>query len=195
MKIRVCFLCLIFLFLAPLFAWAKDARIENLSVEMIKEEGGTPPAIIVSFALEDGFNGSIMRDIQDGIQKDFYYYVVLNQKQKHWFYEEIAEKTIRYTVKYDTLKKDYTVGRREGANRADRVFDSQEEMRAFISREQKIRLAATSFLKQDHRYNVWVKAQMKASHIPRDLGRFLFFIPFLDIDTPWAKSGSLYAPP
>jgi len=150
--------------------------------------------IVVSFQLDNGFNRSIKRDIQDGIEKDFYYYVVLNKKYKNWFYEEIAEKTIRYTVKYNTLKKGYTVRRFEGFNRLERVFDSPEEMRAFISRVEKIRLAPISLLEQGHRYHVWVKAQMKASHVPLHLDRFLFFIPFLEVDTPWAKSGSLYAP-
>lgn len=189
MRIQTVILCLLFLVFVPAFGWAGRERIEKVAVEIIKDE------IVVSFDLADGFNKSTQRDIHDGIEKDFYYYIVLNQKEDHWFYEEIAEKTIRYTVKYDTLKKSYTVRRREGPDRIERVFDSQSAMRAFISRGERIRLAETSLLKQNRRYHVWVKAQMKATHVPRDLERFLFFIPFLELDTPWGKSGSLYAPP
>jgi hypothetical protein len=190
MRIRsATLLCYFFLVAVPILAWAGRERIEKIAVEIIKEE------IIVSFELGNGFNRATERDIQDGIEKDFYYYVVLNQKEDHWFYEEVAEKTIRYTVKYDTLRKDYTVRRREGLEIVERVFDSAEEMRAFISRGEKIHLAPISLLKQGRRYHVWVKAQMKASHIPRDLERLLFFIPFLELDTPWAKSSSLYALP
>jgi len=188
MRIPILILCLLFLVIVPILAWAESAQINKIAVEM--NQGG----VVVSFELENGFNRSIERDIQNGIEKDFYYYIVLNQKQKNWFYEEIAEKTIHYSVKYDTLKKGYTVRRREGLDRVERLFDTAEEMRAFISRGQKSRLAPISILQPDHRYHVWVKAQMKASHVPRDLERFLFFIPFLEIDTPWAKSGSLYAP-
>ncbi len=188
MKNKILPLALFFWVAVSMTVWAGDAQIEKVGVQMSEGE------IVVSFELENGFNGSIERDIQDGIEKDFYFYVVLNQKHQNWFYEEIVEKTIRYSVKYDTLKKDYTVRRREGFDKMERVFDSAEEMRAFISRGQKIPLAPISLLEKDQRYHVWVKAQMKASHIPRDLERLLFFIPFLELDTPWAKSGSLYAP-
>lgn len=188
MRIRMVHLCLFFLVAVPGFAWAKDAQIKKIAVEITEEE------IVVSFELENGFKRSITRDIQDGIEQDFYFYVVLNQKHRHWFYEEVAEKTIRYSVKYDTLKTGYTVRRFEGQDKVERVFDSQDAMRAFISQGQTIHLGPISLLKPDHRYQVWVKAQMKASHIPRDLERFLFFIPFLELDTPWAKSDSLYAP-
>jgi len=180
--------CFFFLVAVPIFAWAEGAKIEKIAVEMIKDD------IVVSFELDKGFNKSIDRDIQDGIEKDFYFYVVLNQKHENWFYEEVAEKTIRYTVKYDTLKKGYAVRRREGFETMERLFDAAEEMRAFVSRAAKIHLAPISLLEQNQRYHVWIKAQMKASHIPRQLDRFLFFIPFLELDTPWAKSGSLYAP-
>jgi hypothetical protein len=172
----------------PQFTWAGKEQIKNVTAEIVR---GT---IVVSFELSRGFNKQIEQDIQDGIEKDFYYYVVLNQKEDHWFYEEIAEKTIRYTVKYDTLTKNYTVRRREGGEHREHVFDSQMEMRAFVSRGENIRLAETSILKPDRRYHVWVKAQMKSTHVPRDLERFLFFIPFLELDTPWGKSSSLYAP-
>ena len=188
MRIFISIVCLLFLSVFSTLAWAGKERIEKIAVEIVQDE------IVVSFELMNGFNSATQRDIQDGIEKDFYFYVVLNQKEDHWFYEEVAEKTIRYTVKYDTLKKRYTVFRREGLERTERVFDTQSEMRTFISRGEKIRLSGTSLLKQGRRYHVWVKAQMKASHVPRDLERFLFFIPFLEIDTPWAKSGSLYAP-
>ncbi|MEK7286621.1 MAG: DUF4390 domain-containing protein [Nitrospirota bacterium] len=188
MRIWALILAIALLSVLPLEA-ATGPRIRNLNVGKKNEE------IFVSFELIKGFNATIKRDIQDGIEKDFYYYVVLNQKHKNWFYEEVAEKTIRYQVKYDTLTRVYAVRRFEGAHSAVYQFDSQNEMESFVARGEKIRLTPITRLKKNHRYSVWVKAQMKAAQVPLHLDRLLFFVPFLDLDTPWNKSESLYADP
>jgi hypothetical protein len=184
---RISLVLLLTLLILPPGVSAGGARIEKIATEKVLG------AIWVSFELTNGFNRAIQRDIQDGIEKDFYYYIVLNQKHQNWFYEEVAEKTLRYRVKYDTLTKVYTVRRFEEDFFEEHVFDSLSAMRDFVSRGEKIRLAGVS-LKQNHRYHVWVKAQMKASRVPLHLDRFLFFIPFLELDTPWKKSAAIYAP-
>ncbi|MEK7702525.1 MAG: DUF4390 domain-containing protein [Nitrospirota bacterium] len=184
---RILFFCFFLFFIFPSWTWAEGARIRKIAVEKTNKE------VVVSFVLMKGFNSTIERNIQDGIEKDFYYYVVLNQKYENWFYEEVAEKTIRYQVKYDTLTKIYSVRRFEGTDSESYLFDSQNKMEDFVSRGENIRLAPISLLRKKHRYHVWVKAQMKAAHVPLRLDHFLFFIPFLDLDTPWGKSSAIYA--
>ncbi len=178
----------LFLFsLVPSLVWAAGARIEKLQVEIIDQE------IRGSFELARGFNRKIERDIHDGIEKDFYFYILLSRKHEHWFDEEIVSSTIRYTVKYDTLKRIYTVHRQEGSDLAERTFDSFPLMQAFVSRVERVFVAPLSILKPNRRYVLLVKAQMKVSRVPLHLDRFLFFIPFLDLDTPWRQSWSIYA--
>jgi hypothetical protein len=178
---------ILFLLLFTSLAFAGRERIDNIQVEIINDE------ILASFELKEGFNRKIERDIHDGIEKDFYYYVLLNQKHENWFDEEIVARTIRYTVKYDTLKKSYTVRRQDEMAIEEQVFDRIEAMRAFVSAERRFPVAMRSYLEHHHRYFLRVKAQMKASHVPLYLDRFLFFIPFLELDTPWTQSLSIYA--
>ncbi len=167
-----------------LFA-AGSERIRNVVTEVKNQE------IVVTAELVDGFNGEIIRDIHDGIPKDFYYYLLLKRKQKNWFDEEILAKTIRYTVKYDTLKKKYAVVQREGERTMENTVDDLETMKRIVSKIDQVKLAPVSVLRSRNRYYVSVKSQMKAAKLPFYVDYFLFFIPFLEIDTPWADSDSL----
>jgi hypothetical protein len=49
-------------------------------------------------------------------------------------------------------------------------------------------------LKRGKNYLVSVKAEMKAPQLPLYLDYFLFFIPFLEIDTEWRDSATFRAP-
>ncbi|MCG3114456.1 MAG: DUF4390 domain-containing protein [Candidatus Manganitrophus sp. SA1] len=167
-----------------LFA-AGSERIRNVVTEVKNQE------IVVTAELVDGFNREIIRDIHDGIPKDFYYYLLLKRKQKNWFDEEILAKTIRYTVKYDTLKKKYAVVQREGERTVENTVDDIETMKRIVSKIDQVKLAPVSVLRSRNRYYVSVKSQMKAAKLPFYVDYFLFFIPFLEIDTPWADSDSL----
>jgi hypothetical protein len=169
----------------PLAAAAGKERIKNVTAEVVDEE------IVVSAELVSGFNSQIIRDIQNGIPKDFYYYLLLKKKEKNWFDEEILSKTVRYTVKYDTLKKQYRVIQFEGEKTTESLFDDFDRMKRQVSRVDRIKIAAVGLLKSRFRYYVSVKSQMKASKLPLYVDYFLFFIPFLELDTPWSDSDSI----
>lgn len=177
--------CLILLVVPEGLFAAGSERIRNVVTEVKNQE------IVVTAELVDGFNREIIRDIHDGIPKDFYYYLLLKRKQKSWFDEEILAKTIRYTVKYDTLKKKYAVVQREGERTVENTVDDLETMKRIVSKIDQVKLAPVSVLRSRNRYYVSVKSQMKAAKLPFYVDYFLFFIPFLEIDTPWADSDSL----
>jgi hypothetical protein len=159
-------------------------RITHLSVSLANGE------ITVSAQLERGFSHQVVRDIQNGIPKDFYYYFLLKRKQKGWFDDEILSKTLRYTVKYDNLKKQFLVTRRDGVVVEETLLENLDAVESLISKVNNVKISPLSLLKPSRSYYVSVKAQMKASKLPLYLDYFLFFIPFLELDTPWADSNS-----
>jgi hypothetical protein len=172
----------------PLLAAGKE-RIQNVTTEIRNRE------IVVSADLVRGFTNETIRDIQNGISKDFYYYLVLKRKQKSWYDEEVFSKTLQYTVKYDTLKKQYRVIRSEEDKVSESLLDDFESMRQLISRIDHVKIAPVGLLNARHRYIVSVKAQMKAAKLPLYLDYFLFFIPFLELDTPWSNSSAFSTNP
>jgi len=165
-------------------SWAKE-RIRKVSVEI------SDGKILVSARLSGGFSRKVVKDIQNGIPKDFYYYILLKKKERNWFDEEVLSRTLRYRVKYDTLKKTYSVLEDIEGRETGHHFERFEKMKDKVSNISRVALASVSVLKQNRRYYVSVKSQMQASRRPFYLDYFLFFIPFLEVDTPWADSAQI----
>jgi hypothetical protein len=63
-----------------------------------------------------------------------------------------------------------------------------------VSQVDRIPVATTDHLRRRTTYLISVKAEMKAPRLPLYLDYFLFFIPFLELDTPWADSAPFRAP-
>lgn len=173
------------LILVPFSAIA-DENISDLSVTIHNKD------IMVSARLIGAFNNTIEEDIKNGIPKDLFYYILLKRRQSNWIDEELLQVTIKYTIKYDILKKQYIVTSREGTRSSQRVIENYQEMADLITRVNNIKLTETDILNSKESYYVSVKAEMKATAIPLHLDYFFFFIPFLELDTPWADSSIIY---
>ncbi|MBI5746017.1 MAG: DUF4390 domain-containing protein [Nitrospirae bacterium] len=180
----ICFSSSAILF--PFSALADDEKITDLSVTIQNKD------ILVSAKLIKAINSTIEEDIKNGIPKDLFYYILLKRKQNIWIDEEILSVTLKYTIKYDILKKQYIVTSREGTKNSQRVIENYQEMVDLSSRVNNVKLADTDILNAKESYYVSVKAQMKATAIPLHLDYFFFFIPFLELDTPWADSSIIY---
>jgi hypothetical protein len=179
----LCFLSA--LILVPFFAIA-DENISDLSVTIQNKD------IMVSARLIGAFSNTIEEDIKNGIPKDLFYYVLLKRRQNNWIDEELLQVTIKYTIKYDILKKQYIVTSREGTKNSQRVIENYQEMADLITRVNNVKLTETDIFNSNESYYVSVKAEMKATAIPLHLDYFFFFIPFLELDTPWADSSIIY---
>ena len=174
------------LFPIPHAVGATSERIANLSVVMADGK------ILVSADLIRGFSQTTMEEIQNGIPKDLYYYILLKKRQPLWFDEELRSKTVKYTVKYDLLKKQYLITKRIDRSVRKEVTDSFDGMKRLISTIKNVKIAQTDVLDSRETYYVSVKAEMKASQQPYYLDYLLFFIPFLEVDTPWASTSPFY---
>lgn len=186
---RVLFFAILFIFvLVPSVNARGRGRIQNVTVDTVDKN------VFVSARLNGGFRKEIVNDIHNGIPKEFYYYLVLKQKEKNWFDEEILSKTIRYTVKYDTLKKNYLVTQGSNGESVEQQVDGFKAMKDIVTQVHKIQIVSTDKLKRGEEYFVSVQSQMQAAKRPFYLDYFLFFIPFLEIDTPWENSPQISFP-
>jgi len=168
----------------PTTLFAAEARMDAVRVE--RQNG----LLVVSAVLRNGFGKKTLDDLHNGLPKDFYYNLVLKRKQKNFLDEEILAKTLRYTVRYDTLKRQYAVTKDDGINPQTTTWDDLESMQRAVTTIDRIPLARVDLLLPDRRYYVDVQAQMRAARLPFYQEYLLFFIPFLEIDTRWAHSGA-----
>lgn len=176
--------------------YAAGERIAHLTVAASGRD------LVVSGELVQWFSRPIEADISHGISKDLFFYILLKRRQAYWFDEEVLAKTIQRTIQYDLLTKRYLVavrddprpaGRPPGVGSRQEMFEDLEAARALLSRINRATMASRDILRPGETYYISMKAEMRASHVPRYLEYFLFLIPFLDVSTPWADSLPLSA--
>jgi hypothetical protein len=149
--------------------------------------------VVVSAELIRWYNDTIKEDLNNGIPKDLYYYLLLKKRQPGWFDEEIVSKTIKHTIKYDVLKKQFSITTRMDGQTSQKTVESFEETADLISRIDHVKITTAKRMKTRHTYYISVKAEMRATNVPFYLEYILFFIPALELDTPWADSAPFYA--
>ncbi|MBI3597065.1 MAG: DUF4390 domain-containing protein [Nitrospirae bacterium] len=169
-------------------ARAGDERMAGLTAAVI--DNG---ALTVSAELIRWYNRNLQEDLNNGIPKDLYYYILLKKRQPGWFDEEIFSKTIKHTIKYDVLKKQYSITTRTDGQITQKTVESFDEMAQLISRIDHVRIETSVRLNPRHTYYVSIKAEMRATNVPFYLEYILFFIPALELDTPWADSAPFYS--
>ena len=144
--------------------------------------------LLVSALYKGGFTPEIRSEISNGVSREFFYYIVLHRVIPKWLDQEKTSTTIRYSVKYDTLKKQFHVARDILGAKEEQVFDSYDEMVEWVSKIDKVRFIPLRTLRGNHRYYVSIKAEIKAGELPFLLRYPLFFIPYSEFSTEWAHS-------
>jgi hypothetical protein len=167
---------------------AGDERIARLDSSVLNNG-----EVVVSAELIRWYNDTIKEDLNNGIPKDLYYYLLLKKRQPGWFDEEIVSKTIKHTIKYDVLKKQFSITTRMDGQTSQKTVESFEETADLISRIDHVKITTVKRMKTRHTYYISVKAEMRATNVPFYLEYILFFIPALELDTPWADSAPFYA--
>jgi hypothetical protein len=176
------------LFAVPHPASGANERIDRVTVT--PKDG----QLYVSAALTPGLPARTDEDLRKGLPKDLYYYLVLKKRQKNWFDEEVVAVTVKYSLKYDLLKREYVVSVRLPAGTTQTIVRDFAAARDLVSRVDQVPVAEVRKLSRRKTYVVSVKAEMKAPKMPLYLDYFLFFIPFLDIATEWRDSASFRSP-
>jgi Domain of unknown function (DUF4390) len=167
---------------------AEDERIAHLTAAILNNE-----EVAVSAELIRWYNRNIKEDLNNGIPKDLYYYLLLKKRQPGWFDEEMVSKTIKHTIKYDVLKNQYSITTRMDGQTSQKTVESFDEMADLISRIDHVKIITKKRMRARNTYYISVKAQMRATNVPFYFEYILFFIPALELDTPWADSAPFYA--
>jgi len=162
--------------------WAADEEISDIVVAHDNSN------ILVSARYKGGFTPEIRKEIINGVSREFFYYIVLHRVIPNWLDEEKASRTVKFTVKYDSLKNQFLVVRLEAGLKDEQVFDSFEEMVEWVSRIDNVRLVPLKSLGRSHRYYVSIKAEIKAGELPFVLRYLLFFVPYSEFSTKWVHS-------
>lgn len=185
-RIALLFLCLILSLrlLAPDPLRAEAAGIKDVLIT------NNATHLLVYARATNCFTRDMDAAILAGIPTTFTFLLDLYQVRSGWWDKKLLRLTIRHTIKYDNVKKLFTVdidGQKEPAS-----FQDYESAKQAMTELNGIPVALLKALPRGEYYNVQIKAKLDKVRLPFHLEYVFFFVSFWDFETDWHQEGFYY---
>jgi hypothetical protein len=149
--------------LALFFAAATVALADTLRLVPLVRDGH----VYVTFQMSDGYTDDVRAAIHSGLKTTFTYTVDLRTSVAVWLDRTIASAVVSTSVQYDNLTRRHTVVRAiDGRVEDAQVVESDEDVRALVTRLDRLPLFRTLNLEPNREYYVRVRAEIR----PRNAG-------------------------
>jgi hypothetical protein len=159
-------------------AWAGDPRIQNASAAR------NGYVLSVSFTVADAFKPKMDEAILSGIPHTFVYQFEVYRVVVAWPDMRIYNWSVRRTVRYDTLKKTFTV--EFGADAKPKQTEDFAEAKKWMTEFADFPVAVAPALEMPSDYYVRVKAALAPVDAPLYLNK-VFPFGFWSFETPWQR--------
>jgi hypothetical protein len=178
------YLIISFLFINN-FAFANKPKITNIIIADSKQH------LLFFLNVEEAFNEKICRRIDSGIPISFSYILKLHKVRTLWIDKEIANIKLTNTIKYNGLKKEYTVTK-SWSDAKPYVTKSFAEAKRFMTKIDGFKICTIDKLEKGQEYKAKVKAEFSKVTLPLYLHYVLFFVSFWNIETNWHTVDFIY---
>lgn len=173
-------------FLLPATALAENqAVIENIKIANTRDD------LLTYFDVKKAFTPKINQAVLNGIPTTFSFYVTLYKTQGSWFDKEIADIQIKSTLKYNALKKNFSV-LRSWKEKDSVVVQSFEEAKSLMTEIDNLKILPLNQLTKGDKYQLRIKAKLDRVTLPLSLHYVLFFVSFWDFETNWYLINFIY---
>lgn len=169
-------LALIMVLFSCSLALAADALISNIEVS---DEASQR----ISFVVEGAFTEEIEEAIKSAIPTSFTFIIKMHRTRGYWFDKHIDTWEFNHTVRYDTLKQEYTVIFGEGSEEV-KTSDFQD-MKRLMSEVREASFPKDYELVSGKEYTLKVMAELDTVELPLYLHYMLFFVHIWDFETDW----------
>jgi hypothetical protein len=164
---------------------AQDATLSNLIVT------NTSNDLLVYLNVEGAFREQTVNAIMSGVPASFSFFIKLYQKRSFWFDKAIADIEITNAIKYNSLKKEFTV-ERSWENGRIRSAKSLQEAQKLMTDVDGLRIISLNKLEKGRQYQVKAKAKLSKLTLPFYLHYVLFFVSLWDFETDWYTIDFVY---
>ena len=159
-------------------AVAKEAYLSDFVVTNTRDH------LLIYFKVNNCFTPEMNNAIESGIETTFTFFVQLNEKRDLIWDKKIADLEVNHSIKYDSLKKTYSVKFSEDNNRevTARTFEEAKRLMAEIVA---LKVVPMHQLKKGKRYQLQMMAQLDKIKLPFYLHYVFFFLSLWDFETDW----------
>ncbi len=175
---------IISLILSPVLALSEQAGIKNIFITNNNRD------LLIYFHVDGCFTPKIEEAVQSGISTTFIYRVALYQKSGDMLGDRAAYREISHTIKYDSLKKDYTITMSE--KKEPFVTQDLKKARDVMAKVEAFPAIPLDRLHKETTYSLQIKAELDTIKLPILLNYIFFFVSYWDFKTAWETVEFIY---
>lgn len=172
------FAFLLGLSMMPGIAGAQEARLKNITISSTEEK------LLVSMEIEGAFTQDVMEAILKGVPADFSFLVKLDRPRSWWANEELADIEATHTIKYDNLKKEFSVFR-SWIDKKPILTQSLAEAQALMTQIERLTIIDINRMQKNQQYELRAKAELSKMTLPFYLHYVFYFVSLWDFETDW----------
>jgi hypothetical protein len=169
----------------PGIAHAQKARLKNITISSTEEK------LLASMEVEGAFTQDVMEAILKGVPADFSFLIKLDRRRSWWANEEIADIEVNHTIKYDNLKKEFSVYR-SWIDKKPIITQSLAEAQALMTRIEGLPIVGIDRMQRGQYYELLAKARLDQMTLPFYLHYVFYFVTLWDFETDWHSVVFLY---
>ncbi len=165
--------------LLPCAAIAKEtAVIKNIKLANTRDD------LLTYFDVKQAFTERINQAVLNGIPTTFSFYITLYKTGGLWFDKKISNIQINSTLKYNPLKKEFSV-LRPWKNETAVITPSFEKAKSLMTEIDNLNIIPLNQLVKGDKYQLRIKANLEKVTLPFSLHTVFFFVSFWDFETNW----------
>jgi len=179
--IFVLLICLLWHAVEPVAA--EDAGLTHMTVSNTRDD------LLLYLTLEGAFTDKLKEAILSGVAATFVFYISLYRVRNWWVDKNIADIELTHTIKYDNLKKEFTVKRswKEGAPAITHSFSQAQQ---WMTEVEALSVYPLKELEKGRQYQIRTMAEVSKLTLPLYLHYILFSL--WDVETDWYTIDFIY---
>jgi hypothetical protein len=158
--------------------WAANARLTDIVVTNTRDH------LIVYFSVTDCFTDDMQKAINNGVSTIFTFFVKLYEVRDWWWDKDVADLKVSHEVKYDSLKKIYTLRLSSSDDKVVEVKDF-EEAKKLMSEIVGLKVTDLRNLQRGNHYQISMMAELDKIRLPFYFHYVFFFLSLWDFETDW----------
>jgi hypothetical protein len=168
---------LVLLAALPSLATAQEARLADIIVTNTRDD------LLLYMKVEGAFRENIEKAVLSGVPVTFSFFIQLHRTGV-LFDRKVADLEVSHTIKYDNLKKEFTVHRswQKGEPLVTRSLDLAKK---WMTEVDSLRIVSLEKLEKGVQYRLEAKAELSKMTLPLYLHYVLFFVSLWDFETDW----------
>jgi hypothetical protein len=147
--------------------------------------------LLIYTELEGAFVAKVEKAVQSGVETTVSYYIDIFQQKRFWFDHRVASIKTEHRLKFDAMRKVYTVTR-SWAEPESITTDSYEEAKQVMSRLEGVRAIALTDLIRGEAYQVKARARLEEFTLPVYLKFIEIFADLDAFETDWRVAAFVY---